>query len=103
MAMSERKDEDKVTIVPDGKLSLEEAEALDQAIIRARREDRNIVIDFRDVTYVSSAVLRVLLSGQKEVGQDGSFSIINMTKSVHEIFTTTGFDSVVDIKNVIND
>ena len=57
----------------------------------------SLVIDFKDVEYISSAGLRVLLSGRKKM-ESGQFKIINVSDEVYDIFVTTGFDSILEIE-----
>lgn len=57
----------------------------------------SLVIDFKDVEYISSAGLRVLLSGRKKM-ESGEFKIINVSDEVYDIFVTTGFNSILDIE-----
>jgi anti-sigma B factor antagonist len=51
-----------------------------------------VVADFGDVKYVSSAGIRELLSLYKTMkAKGGSFSIINAGESIKEVFEITGF------------
>ena len=59
-------------------------------------KDTDVSFDFRDVEYISSSGLRVLLSARKSV--KGKMQIVNVSEFVNSIFTTTGFDSFLDIK-----
>ena len=54
----------------------------------------NICIDMKDLAYISSAGLRVLLIMKKALPDNGSFNLINMNDSVKEIIETTGFDTI---------
>ena len=51
-----------------------------------------VKFDFKDVTYVSSAGIRVLLMAYKDRGGKKKFTVVNVSYSVREIFETTGID-----------
>lgn len=53
-----------------------------------------ICVDMRELEYISSAGLRVLLIMRKALEGEDSFSLINMNDSVKEIIETTGFDTI---------
>ena len=48
----------------------------------------------KELEYVSSAGLRVLLIMRKALTDSNSFNLVNMNDSVKEIIETTGFDSI---------
>lgn len=54
-----------------------------------------ICVDMKDLEYISSAGLRVLMIMRKAVGDMDRFSIINMSDGVKDIFETTGFDTIM--------
>ncbi|MBQ4482073.1 MAG: STAS domain-containing protein [Lachnospiraceae bacterium] len=54
----------------------------------------DIRIDMKELEYVSSAGLRVLLIMRKALTDSNSFNLVNMNHSVKEIIETTGFDSI---------
>lgn len=51
-----------------------------------------IEVDVRDMAYVSSAGLRVLLMMYKSLGDKSQFKLLNVNDEVKEILETTGFD-----------
>ena len=53
-----------------------------------------ISIDMKELDYISSAGLRVLLIMRKALSDNDSFNLLNMNKSVQEIIETTGFDTI---------
>ena len=55
---------------------------------------KDITIDLKNLEYISSAGLRVLLIMKKALGEKGQFNLLNMNEDVSEIIKTTGFDSV---------
>lgn len=56
---------------------------------------KSVVLDADDLTYISSAGLRVILMVKKRVPD---FSIINTSRDVYDIFEMTGFNNIIDVK-----
>ena len=60
---------------------------------------QNVVLDGGQLTYISSAGLRLLLILQKKMGQKGgTFVLRNIQDSIMEIFKITGFSSFLTIE-----
>ncbi len=59
-------------------------------------EGKEITFDADKLSYISSAGLRVLLKAQKSKGK--SITISNVSRDVYEIFETTGFVDLLDVK-----
>ena len=81
----------------EGRIDSGNAEEHQKAIfdlIRAN-EDLQLVFDARDLNYISSAGLRVLLKARKTKGE--KLKIENVSDSVLEILTVTGFSDLFDI------
>ncbi|MBO5552314.1 MAG: anti-sigma factor antagonist [Lachnospiraceae bacterium] len=53
-----------------------------------------ICVDMKDLEYISSAGLRVLLIMRKALKGDNDFSLINVSDPIKEIIETTGFDTI---------
>ncbi|MDR1957405.1 MAG: STAS domain-containing protein, partial [Treponema sp.] len=69
------------------------------AVDAAIAECKQIVMDFKDVSYLASAGLRVLISAQKQLkALQGSLSLRNVREDVFEVFEITGLDDVFDIQ-----
>ncbi len=61
-------------------------------------EENNIVLDFENLEYISSAGLRVLLSTLKKIKKaQGSMKILNPNESVLEVFEITGFKKIFNL------
>lgn len=57
-------------------------------------------IDFKNLEYISSAGLGVLLMTQKRLNETGYQLIIkNMNNHIHEIFRYAGFDMIFEIED----
>lgn len=81
-----------VVIGFSGRISRENAEAVEKELmeIRKRHSDRpQLVFDFENLSYISSAGLRVLLNMAKKETQ--KIQIFNIPSAVYEILEDTGF------------
>lgn len=75
------------TITSPGLLSLyREAEA--------KGSIESICVDMKNLEYISSAGLRVILIMRKALKSEKDFSLINMSDEVKKIIETTGFDTI---------
>lgn len=54
-----------------------------------------LTLDFKQLNYISSAGLRLLLILQKSLNGRGSMKIINANDVVREIFDVTGFSNIL--------
>ena len=59
---------------------------------------RELALDFKELEYVSSAGLRVLLGAQKKMNRQGSMEVRNVNDTIMEVFEITGFVDILTIK-----
>ena len=57
-----------------------------------------LIIDFEQLEYISSAGLRVLLSAQKTMSKQGTMKVIHVSDLIKEIFEVTGFIDILTIE-----
>lgn len=71
-----------------------------EAEIAVELEDINeLIIDLKEVDYVSSSGLRLFLILQKSmVRQNGTMKLINVTDFIAEILDITGFMEILDVE-----
>ena len=81
-----------------GRLDTTTAPALDKAILENIDETKKLILDFKELEYISSAGLRVLLSAQKKMQSNGSMKVINVCEDVMEVFEITGFADILTIE-----
>lgn len=61
--------------------------------------NESVTVDFKDLDYISSAGLSVLLMAQKRLNQSGhQLKLKNMNKHIREIFKYAGFDMIFEIE-----
>jgi len=75
------------------------AELKAKAEIEAKIEDANsVIIDMKNLNYISSAGLRLLLSLHKKMMAKGGMTIKNINDTNKEIFDFTGFSEILNIE-----
>lgn len=60
-------------------------------------EVNSLVFDFKNLDYISSAGLRVLLSCQKKMNIQGTMVIKNVKSEIKDVFDMTGFSEILTI------
>jgi anti-anti-sigma factor len=99
MEMAKRKEEEAVVVSIKGRLdavsSPEFEKELDALIAEG---EKDFVIDFAEIDYISSAGLRSILATAKKLRtKDGQIFLSAMKESVKEVFKISGFDSIIPI------
>ncbi len=90
-------EEDKLTIRLNGRLDTNTAPELEEELKKDLPNVTDLVLDFEDLKYISSAGLRVVLSTQKIMNKQGNMAIENVNDLIMEIFEATGFSSILTI------
>ena len=62
-----------------------------------------IVLDLADVTYISSAGLRVILSTAQKLYGNGAFAISRTTENVRSILEMVGLASIISICDTLDE
>ena len=89
-------DTDVLTLI--GRLDTTTAPKLQEVLTEVIPSAQAVELDFAEVEYVSSAGLRVLLMGQKNVQSGGkSMTLKNVSPEVMEVFDVTGFTGILTI------
>ena len=92
--------EQTLTIYLDGEINSYTAEAKEQEIFQVTRSQtfENLVLDLEQVSYISSAGLRVILKLKKEYE---NLSLINASFEVYDVFSMTGFVDIMPISKIL--
>ena len=89
---------EKLTVALEGRLDTVTAPELEAELKDSLDPVTELVLDMKDLEYISSAGLRVLLTAQKSMSQKGSMKLINVNETVMEIFDVTGFVDILTIE-----
>lgn len=98
MTIEIKKNQEETIIKIVGRLDTITAPALDKTINEDIGDTKNLVLDVKDMEYISSAGLRVLLAAQKKMQKIGSMKVINVCEEVMEVFEMTGFADILVIE-----
>ena len=97
MTINKISDEKNLTISLSGRLDTVSAPELEAEVAQIEA-DASVILDLKDLEYISSAGLRVLLVIQKKMNQKGSFVIRNVNDTVREVLDITGFSDILTIE-----
>lgn len=95
MNIKKKMDGDQLTVIIGGRIDTVTAPEVEAFINENLDGVNNLVLDFKDVNYVSSAGLRVLLSLHKKMMVKGEMKLINVNEAVSDVFEVTGFDEIL--------
>ena len=98
MTMEIKKNAEATVIEIVGRLDTTTAPALEKAINGDIGDAKNLVLDLKDMQYISSSGLRVLLGAQKKMQKIGSMKVVNVCEAVMEVFEMTGFADILVIE-----
>lgn len=87
-----------LTIALEGRMDTTTAPQLEAELKSSLGGITELVFDFAQLKYISSAGLRVLLSAQKVMNKQGSMVIHNACEDIIEIFDVTGFCDILTIE-----
>ena len=85
-----------LTVTVSGRLDTLTAPALEQELKTSLDGVTQLVLDFKDLEYISSAGLRVLLGAHKAM--KGNLIVKNATQTLMEVFDITGFADILTIE-----
>ena len=87
-----------LTIALEGRLDTMTAPSLESELKDSLDGITDLIFDMKDLLYISSAGLRVLLSAKKTMNRQGSMVVRNVSEDVMEIFDVTGFSDILTIE-----
>ena len=99
MEIETTQNENQLSVVLTGRLDTVTSKELLEKLTIEERKGKDVVFDFKSLDYLSSAGLRALVFFKKEAQQTGNkVEILNANEMVKDIFKTTGFDKILNVK-----
>ncbi len=99
MTINKTKEDNKLVMALEGRLDTVTAPELEKEVRENVEGVTDLVFDLKDLDYVSSAGLRVLLVAQKIMNDQGAMKLVNVSSVINEIFEVTGFSDILTIED----
>ena len=97
MTLTRNQDGEKLTVAAEGRLDTTTAPQM-EAELSDLTGISELVLDFAQLEYNSSAGLRVLLAAQKKMNTQGNMVIRNVNDTIMEVFEITGFADILTVE-----
>lgn len=100
MTIDRQEQDNTITLALSGRLDTITAPELQEALLpEFDQAGQKVVLNFSKLEYVSSAGLRVLLTGQKAAQKNqGELTLVAVSEDIMEVFKMTGFTKVLNIQ-----
>ena len=98
MTIHTEKKDTAVTLHISGRLDTTTAPELETAVNAIPDDVKDLTLDMAEVTYISSAGLRVLLGAQKKMSRIGSMKLTGVCEAVMDVLEITGFADILTIE-----
>jgi anti-anti-sigma factor len=88
-SVSRRRVGDAIVVAPAGEIDLATVDALQAAVDVAAGESEQVVLDLREVTFIDSAGLRLVLQSSRAIA---GFGVVRGPREVQRVFDLVGLD-----------
>ncbi len=90
--------EDKLTVEVTGRLDTLTSPQLEAKLEPELDGIKELIFDLKELEYISSAGLRVLLGAAQAMEDRGEMKVRNPNERVMDVFSLTGFDDIFTIE-----
>lgn len=98
MDLKKNYNDKELTIEVGNKIDTITAPDFENEILDEMGKFDSLILDFKNLEYISSAGLRVLVIVQKKLQpQNIPFTIVNVNDAIKDILTMSGFDKILNI------
>ncbi len=98
MKITKNFENETLTIIFEGKLDTATTPQATQEIEIELDKINKLVLDMKDLKYISSAGLRLMLSLHKKMAAKGGMTLKNVNETNMEIFDMTGFTDILNFE-----
>lgn len=88
----------RLTVKLDGKLDAVTAIELDKVMAKSLDDVTELTMDLKNLSYIASAGLRILLKTQKRMTLKGQMLVVNIQRDVRTIMDMTGFANLLTLE-----
>lgn len=99
MTITKNTENGELTLALEGRLDTNTAPDLEKEVGESLTADvQTLILDLKDLEYISSAGLRVLLAAQKKMNKQGNMVVKNANDMIMDVFQVTGFVDILTIE-----
>lgn len=98
MNIKKTRNDAELIIAVSGSLDSTTAPTLEKEVDNSLNGVASLIFDFKDLDYISSAGLRILIRCHKIMTKEGSMVVRNANEEIMDIFEVTGFVDVLNIE-----
>ncbi len=98
MTIEKNRNNGNLTIALTGRLDTSTSPQLEAALKEDLDGVTTLLMDFKNLEYISSAGLQVLLSAQKVMNKQGTMTVRNVGQDIMDIFDVTGYSEILSIE-----
>lgn len=86
----------------NGSIDSNTAPEIQEKILGASADSKNVIIDLSEVDFVSSAGLRVILMIYRQIkSKDGKVVLVGVSEEIRDVMTVTGFANFFEMVDSI--
>ena len=98
MTITKTVSDNALTLLLEGRLDTTTAPELEKELNESLPGIKELTLDLKDLVYLSSAGLRVVLTTQKRMLKQGKMTVKNVCDDIMEVFEITGFVDLLTIE-----
>lgn len=98
MTFNKISEDNQMILSLSGRLDAANAPSLETELKNSINGVEKLVFDFKELEYISSAGLRVLLNAQKVMNRQGKMIVRNVNDTIADVFEITGFVDILTIE-----
>lgn len=98
LEITKERNDSQLTVTLVGRIDSTTAPELEASLEDELKNVTDVVFEAAELTYISSAGLRVILATRKALGSGGSVEVLNPCEEVRGIFEVTKLDRLVTVK-----
>ena len=88
----------KAVFTLEGRLDMITAPMLEEELLASLDGVTELILNFKDLIYISSAGIRVLLTVQEELGEQGEVKLIQVNEMIRGILEMTGVTRLMHVE-----
>lgn len=98
MIINKTLEQTKLCLAPVGRLDTTTASEFEKELETSLTGVTELVLDLKELSYISSAGLRVILKAQKQMNAQGSMKVTGANEMIMEVFEITGFSDILSFE-----